>query len=110
CEEIHIRLDESGRVVTGDLYEYIGLQAGQWFVGELACANDECWQVLNGKQLRFGRLRLGKAAQRGYGLVELVMLPWEEGDRPSPMRPRWIHDRVRTTDEPLRLLLLSDAF
>ncbi|MGH8590754.1 MAG: RAMP superfamily CRISPR-associated protein [Gammaproteobacteria bacterium] len=112
-EEAHITLNRAtGRVLSGNLYEYIALEAGQWFVGELECANEACWQALqNWLGLAEGRawqLRLGKGAQRGYGLLT-CLLTRVEADAPLCWTLRPLARRVTAADAPLTLLLLSDT-
>ncbi len=108
--EMHIRIDpKTGRVNPGDLYGYVTLEAGQYFVGEISCTDEDTWKVLQemcglAVQNEVTHLRLGKANRRGYGKVSMVgetaqSSPWQGGD---------IGQRV---DNPARvvLLLLSDA-
>jgi CRISPR-associated protein Csx10 len=82
-EEAHITLNrKTGRVLTGNLYEYIALEAGQWFTGEIECANEACWLALQ-DLLGLGerktlQIRLGKATQRGYGLLTFFMTRMDE--------------------------------
>lgn len=112
-EEAHIRLNrDTGRVRTGNLYEYIALEAGQWFVGELSCANDDCWRRLceltglaAGQTLH---LRLGKASRRGYGLVTLFLQQVADSE-PTTWTLRPLANRVTNADEPFSMLLLCDA-
>ena len=72
--EMHVRIDqESQRASKGDLYGYNVLNAGQYFLGELYCADETSWQQLQ-KMTGISEnntltLRLGKARQRGYGKV-----------------------------------------
>jgi CRISPR-associated protein Csx10 len=94
------------------LYEYIALDAGQWFVGELSCANDDCWRrlceltgVAAGQTLR---LRLGKASRRGYGLATFFLQQVSDSE-PITWALRPLTDRVTKADEPFSMLLLSDA-
>jgi CRISPR-associated protein Csx10 len=108
--EMHIRIDpESGRVRTGDLYGYVALEPGQYFVGEITCSNEHIWKTLQTMaDLRpngdINEMTLGKAGQRGYGKVSAVFRP--------PSTP-YLHfssvqQRVSTTER-ITLLLLSDA-
>lgn len=111
-EEAHIRMKrETGRVKTGDLYEYIALEAGQWFVGELDCANESCWQLLQKwaglSENTTQTIRLGKAARRGYGLTTFVLQSLAAEPAPYVLRP--LNQRVTSTTEPLTILLLTDA-
>lgn len=112
-EEAHIRLNrETGRVRTGDLYEYAALEAGQWLTGELDCANETCWQRLQAltglAEEQAVPLRLGKASQRGYGLVTCVLTRLND-TAPSPWTLRPLEQRIVSASEPFSLLLLTDA-
>lgn len=89
--EMHIRTEPgTGRVRTGDLFGYVVLEPGQFFVGEITCANAAVWTAL--QQMaglkpvgEVNDLRLGKANRRGYGKVSLVCesagkSPWQGPD------------------------------
>ena len=114
-EEIHTQVDyKTGRVAEGNLFTYIMIEAGQWYVGELICQPeywvDFCrWTGVDLEQRH--ELRLGKATRRGYGLVHLVyqdipaespaswtMLPLEQR-LPDP-----VDGKITTT-----MLLMTDA-
>lgn len=112
-EEAHITLNpETGRVLTGNLYEYIALEAGQWFTGELECANEACWlalqDLLGFAERKTLQIRLGKATQRGYGLLTFFMERMDE-TAPSPWVLRPLENRVASATETLTMLLLTDA-
>ena len=108
--EMHIRLQpETRRVQTGDLFGYVLLEPGQYFVGEITCANETTWEAL--RQMaglepvgKVNELRLGRASRRGYGKVSLVC----ETASKSPWRGSEIDNRVTDTDKVI-LTLLSDA-
>lgn len=108
-EEMHIRINpESLRVVTGDLFSYVALEAGQFLVGELVCRNQEIWEALRREadlpdSDQLVELRLGKATRRGYGLISTIFLHQAENPLPS------LHQRLPDPRQPFRLLLLSDA-
>lgn len=106
--EMHIRIDpNSGRVRTGDLYGYVALEPGQYFVGEITCTNGDVWQELHqmaGLQEGVNDLKLGKATQRGYGKVSVVFEPI---DIPI-FHLQDLSERLDSTDH-VRMLLLSDA-
>lgn len=112
-EEAHIRMyRESGRAKTGDLFEYIAVEAGQWFVGELECANEKCWQRLTEwtgiAANTIQTLHLGKASRRGYGLTRFIVQPLED-QAPSPWTLLPLSERVTSSDEPLTITLLTDT-
>jgi CRISPR-associated protein Csx10 len=108
--EMHIRIDPaSGRVRTGDLYGYVALEPGQYFVGEIACTDENAWQVLQTMaDLQAGgavnELKLGKATQRGYGKVSAV---FTQIDKPL-LHLQSLGERLDST-EGVTMLLLSDA-
>jgi CRISPR-associated protein Csx10 len=110
--EMHIRVDpESGRVEEGQLFEYMALEAGQYFIGELICEDKGAWELLQelaGLEEKTPiPLRLGKATRRGYGQVTLWLEQWDD-EKP----PGWIQqplgERVKGEEE-LTLTLLTDA-
>jgi CRISPR-associated protein Csx10 len=110
--ELHIRIDpKSNRVSQGNLYGYTVLSVGQYFVGELRCADENAWsrlQELTGsKDQEFFSLRLGKARRRGYGRVKV----WTErcNDQPVTWLQVPLEKRVPNLAEPVTLTLLSDA-
>lgn len=110
-EEAHIQMNrKTGRVLTGALYEYVALEAGQWLTGELACANEDCWgrlQELTGIVAEGAtQLRLGKASQRGYGLVTLAFQNALADSSPWVLRP--LEHRVLSLNT-FSMTLLSDA-
>ncbi|HQE92104.1 MAG TPA: RAMP superfamily CRISPR-associated protein [Anaerolineae bacterium] len=112
ASELHIQVDEeSGRVKQGQLYGYTVLNAGQYFVGELLCADEVTWErlqemtgVTEKSPLTW---RLGKARRRGYGQVTA----WLEQCDACPQT--WIQlalaERVTDVTQPLSLTLLTDA-
>lgn len=107
--EMHIRIDRrSGRVNTGDLYGYVALEPGQYFVGEITCTDENVWKVLQtmaGLQPgEVNELKLGKATQRGYGKVSAVFRPSEK----SLWHLQSLTQRLTST-ESVTMLLLSDA-
>lgn len=112
-EEAHITLNrKTGRVLTGNLYEYVALEAGQWFTGELECANEACWlalqDLLGFAEKKTLQMRLGKAIQRGYGLMTFFLTQMDENASSSwTLRP--LEKRVASATEPLTMLLLTDA-
>ncbi len=106
--EMHIRIDPvSGRVSTGDLYGYVALEPGQYFVGEITCTDAAVWQTLHamaGLQEGVNELKLGKAAQRGYGKVSVV---FQSGEKPL-FHLQDLDKRITSTEQ-VTMLLLSDA-
>jgi CRISPR-associated protein Csx10 len=115
-DELHPRVNPyTQRVSTGDLFGYVALESGQYFMGEIWCQNENAWlalQTLTGipnAKTTFS-LRLGKATRRGYGLANV----WLEE---YPVVDQWrglpMNSRIKMPDDgsPLTftLTLLSDA-
>lgn len=108
--EMHIRIDPaSGRVRTDGLYGYVALEPGQYFMGEITCADEKVWNTLRtmaGLQAvgEIYDLKLGKATQRGYGKVSAVFKPI---DKPL-LQLQSLGERLDSTER-VTMLLLSDA-
>lgn len=114
--EMHIRINPaSGRVRQGDLFTYVALEAGQYFVGELIASDTAAWArfcALTGlRENEVFTLHLGKANHRGYGRVTAWLEPLEtdnDGDVET-----WIQlpiaERVQNSDGNITLTLLTDA-
>ncbi|MEW6664389.1 MAG: RAMP superfamily CRISPR-associated protein [Thermodesulfobacteriota bacterium] len=110
--ELHTKVkEETQRVENGQLYSYTVLNAGQYFVGELLCADEAAWNrlkemtgIVEKKPLSW---RMGKARRRGYGQVTA----WLERCDSHP--PIWIQlsieQRVPDPTQSLSLTLLTDA-
>jgi CRISPR-associated protein Csx10 len=110
--ELHIQVDEeTGRVKTGQLYGYTVLDAGQYFVGELLCTDEDTWTrlkemtgITEETPLTW---RLGKARRRGYGQVTVWL------GRCDSAYPTWIQipleKRVTDPGRPISLTLLTDT-
>jgi CRISPR-associated protein Csx10 len=116
--EMHIRINpESGRVRQGDLYSYVSIEAGQYFVGELESGDGQNWaRFLELSGATVGEpftLHLGKANRRGYGRVTawLQPLPPIAGEPSLPLI--WIQSgiqaRVPAPDGTISLLFLTDT-
>ncbi len=111
--EMHIRIDpEKGRVSEGDLFGYVALDVGQYFVGDLICADEAAWKRLQAlAHIEPDQpivLRLGKARHRGYGKVTV----WFQVDLDEP-EDVWIReslkDRVDAKQRDLWMTLLTDT-
>lgn len=123
-EEAHIQMNsDTGRTQSGALYEYIGLEAGQFLMGELECATPETFQQLSDwtglkrteqvdeslELYEFSELiRFGKAARRGYGKTKLILeaIPAE---KPLTWIGQNIEERVTDVGKPLSITLLTPA-
>jgi CRISPR-associated protein Csx10 len=111
--EMHIRIDpEKGRVSEGDLFGYVALDAGQYFVGDLICTDEAAWERLQVlahiEPNQPTVLRLGKARHRGYGQVTA----WFQTDLDKP-EDVWIRlpleTRMNGEQRDLHLTLLTDT-
>lgn len=108
--EMHISVDpKTGRVRTGDLFGYVSLEPGQYFVGEITCTDKSVWDTLRsltgiGGEGEVNELRMGKASRRGHGKVSLI---WRESDG-LLWRGSSLTERV-PSGEQVVLTLLSDA-
>lgn len=110
--EMHIRVrPETGRVAQGDLFTYVALEAGQYFVGELTAQDAAAWAhffALTG--LPVGKpfhLHLGKASRRGYGHVTAWLQPLNDESLTWVQLP--IAQRVPDANGLITLTLLTDA-
>ncbi len=110
--EMHITMDpETGRVNQGDLYGYVTLKGGQYFVGELSFANQQAWETFQtlANLPDLGQaftLHLGRAARRGHGRVTAWLI--EPQGENQLWLPHSIENRVNLT-QPLTLTLLTDT-
>ncbi len=110
-EEMHIRMNaKTQRVLTGALFGYVALEAGQYLTGELVCRNKETWASL--RELANlpadgtpAQLWLGKAIRRGYGRVSVVFDP---DDQYPPLLPA-LRERLPNPTAPFTLLLTGDT-
>ena len=108
--EMHISVNPvSGRVKGGELFGFVTLDAGQYFMGEIVCADKDTWTTLRQMTgLKDGQevntLRIGKASRRGHGKVSVICTesthsPWHGADL-----------AIRVTDpEQVIVTLLSDT-
>lgn len=121
--EMHVTIEaDTGRALDANLFGYVALAAGQYFLGEIVCDDAATWENLRtladlpevapqpandmlGESQPFS-LRLGKAYRRGYGKVTGVLLS-------SPAVAPWagvdLTQRVTAVDQPLTVTLYSDA-
>lgn len=108
--EMHIRIQpQTGRVRTGDLFGYVSLEAGQYFAGEISCANKDVWEAV--RQMaglkpvgQMNELRFGRASRRGHGKVTLSL---EEAEK-LPWQGPSLEERVLDVSQVV-MTLLSDA-
>jgi CRISPR-associated protein Csx10 len=109
--ELHPRINpRTQRVATGDLYGYVALDGGQFFVGEIRCRDKAVWEALceltgiAEKQLI--ELRLGKATRRGYGKASVW---FEQGADDFWCGGVALDQRVENVAKPITMLLLTGA-
>ena len=110
--EMHIRVrPETGRVAQGDLFTYVALEAGQFFLGELTAQDAASWVrfcTLTGLPVNEPfHLHLGKASRRGYGRVTAWLQPLDNEPLTWVQLP--IKERVPNADEIITLTLLTDT-
>jgi len=115
-EEMHPRTNpHTQRVARGNLFGYVALESGQFFLGEIRCQDKAAWAaLLKLIGLEKGdepfQLRLGKATRRGYGLVSARLLEPKLKPKPvDPWRGQPLEERVTAATTQLTLTLLSDA-
>lgn len=114
--EMHIRIGpESGRVLAGDLFTYVSLEAGQFFVGELTPRDADHWIrfcALTGFEVNKPfTLHLGRANRRGYGRVTAWIESFDtiKKDDPHTWLQLPIEQRVPDKDGLITLTLLTDT-
>lgn len=115
--EMHIGVDPAtGRVRERDLYGYVSLEAGQYFLGELFCADTAAWQALReiADLPELGAaftLHIGKATRRGHGQMRMVLEDLSDAGPADPWRGLPLTERVpgcRPANE-LVMTLLTDV-
>jgi len=123
--EMHVTMNEqTGRAQDQELFGYSVLDVGQYFMTEIAFADESDWQNLQtlaalpaslptntsmaGQPSEPFTLRIGKGNRRGYGKVTctLISLPL---DSPTLWAAEPISTRVLSVDSPITLTLISDA-
>jgi len=117
--EMHPSIDRESKRVRreGGLYSYLALEAGQYFVGEMTCANEDAWRALCEMAGLPGEgepvpLRLGRARGRGHGQALVHFRPLAKTAL-SPWVAKPLGARVPLTDGrlagPLVMTLLTDT-
>ncbi len=111
--EMHIAIDpQTRRVKEGQLYGYVTLDAGQYFVGELLCKNAADWELLQDladlKEKEALTLRIGKANRRGYGKVTAWFGAIDQKE-PHPWRVVHLNERVTVGSLEMIFTLLTDT-
>lgn len=126
--EMHVTMNpETGRAQDQELFSYVSIAAGQYFMGEMIFKDRSDWLMLQklidlpevapfeadseeatGLPSATFEVRVGKATRRGYGLLTCVLS--EAGDSDYSL---WaglpLKNRVTSVQQPLTLTLLSDA-
>lgn len=109
--EMHIRIEShTGRVRPGDLFGYVSLDSGQYFVGEITCTDKNAWQILQqmaelNPEGEVSTIRLGKASRRGHGAVSMI---FDAQTEMSPWQGSAVEERVEDISKVI-LTLISDA-
>lgn len=123
CDEMHVTIDElTGRALDANLFGYVALAAGQYWLGEIVCKDESDWHNLRAmtglpelteESSRDDRkfsplfsLRFGKAQRRGYGKVSAMLI---EAPAQDPWRALPFDQRFTDVIKPFTLTLLSDA-
>jgi len=109
--ELHPRINpHTQRVARGDLYGYVALDGGQFFVGEIRCRDQAAWDALREltdiAENQVVELRLGKATRRGYGKASVW---FDQGPRDFWCGGVDLEQRVEAVIKPITMLLLTDA-
>lgn len=109
-EEMHITIDPmKKKVVRGELFSYMVVESGQYFIGTMEI---EGWadfaNLLNidGENPLF-YLRIGKAFSRGYGKARIRLLPNKNSE--DLFAGEKLAERVTDLTAPIRMTLISDA-
>jgi len=120
-EEAHIRMEildtghRTGRPEDGALFEYISLEADQYFVGEITFANLACWErfkeMTGIDDQNLHELYLGRASRRGHGKVVIHLQQIKDEEPLSWIREK-LEERINHAaiiQFGLRLTLLTDS-
>jgi CRISPR-associated protein Csx10 len=112
--EMHIKInDETQRVNKGNLFGYTVLEAGQYFTGDLVCANENVWRKLQEMSEIAEKmplvLYLGKARQRGYGRVTMWLERINADDRQLTWIQKPLEERVSDPMKEICLTFLTDT-
>ena len=110
--ELHIRIDEeTKRAKKGVLFGYSALSSGQYFAGEVLCADEKTWQrlqemtgIAEEKPLTW---RLGKARWRGYGQVTAWLERYD--NKPQTWIQLPLDERIKDPTQQFTLTLLTDT-
>jgi CRISPR-associated protein Csx10 len=126
--EMHVTMNpETGRAKDQELFGYVTIAAGQYFLGEILFQDSSDWVILQkliglpdvppvaedsdeavGQSSATFEVRVGKATRRGYGLLTCTLFQAQ-----NPGHSLWagqpLKDRVMSVQDPLTLTLLSDA-
>ena len=107
--EMHITIDpEKGRTITGDLFGYVSIDSGTYFIGTIEIAdwiNFANFMGLDGENPVF-ELRIGKASSRGHGKVKV----WLQSDMTKNLfLGKSLKERVEDLTKPLKMTFITDA-
>ena len=109
-EEMHITIDpEKGRAITGDLFGYVSIDSGAYFIGTIEIAdwtNFANFLGIDGESPLF-ELRIGKASSRGYGKVKVWLQP--DVSSKNLFHGKSLKERVADLTKPFRMTLITDA-
>lgn len=126
--EMHVTMNpETGRARDQQLFGYVTIPAGQYFLGEIIFSNssdclalqklvglpdvpsaEEDSEKSTGQPGAVFEMRVGKATRRGYGLLS-CMLFQATHLKHSLWAGLPLKDRITSVQQPLTMTLLSDA-
>lgn len=109
-EEMHITIDpKGGRTVKGDLFGYVSIDPGEYFIGTMEIVDWANFANLAGidSAISVFELLLGKASSRGHGKVKVWLQPATGSE--NIFIGKELRERVTDLIEPIRMTLLTDA-
>lgn len=126
--EMHVTMNpETGRAKDQELFGYVTIAAGQYFLGEMVFEDSSDWALLQkliglpdvpsvqggsdetvGQSSATFEVRVGKATRRGYGLLTCALFQVSKPDY-SLWTGLPLNRRVVSVQDSLTLTLLSDA-
>ncbi len=126
--EMHVTMNpETGRAKDQELFGYVTIAAGEYFLGEVVFEDSSDWNMLQkllelptvappdaddesmvGPASTTFEMRVGKAIRRGYGRISCVLFQVSDPNH-NPWTGLSLRTRVTAVDQPLTLTLLSDA-
>jgi len=109
-EEMHITIDlDKGKTITGDLFGYVSIDSGEYFIGTIEIADWTNFANLMeiGDESPVFELLIGKASSRGYGRVRVWLQPNTGSE--NIFLGKGLRERITDLTEHIRMTLLTDA-